>query len=145
MDLLVKLEQDKLQILKVSFEKSLLESRITWLEAGDKNTIFFHKFIEHCRIINSIWALKNDDGILVKEQVEISQVAHSHFKSYYIVDGNFSVSDQIKVIMEFPKLFTDVEGDEIFMSIPLLELKGVIMASTRSKILGPNEWTMELF
>ena len=77
--------------------------------------------------------------------MEISQVAHLHFKSYYNVDGNFSVNDQIKVIMEFPKLSTDVEGDDIFMSIPLLELKGIIMASARSKIPGPNEWTMELF
>ena len=71
MDLLLKLEQEKVEILKVSFEKARLESRITWLEVGDKNTKFFHKFVEHRRNINSIWALKNKEGKIVKEQGEI--------------------------------------------------------------------------
>ena len=41
-------------------------------EAGYKNTKVFHNYVEHRRNINSIWALKNVDGLLVKGQVEIS-------------------------------------------------------------------------
>ena len=58
MDLLLKLEQEKLKILKICSEKARLETKITWLEAGDKNTKFFHKYAEHRMNINSIWALK---------------------------------------------------------------------------------------
>ena len=64
---------------------------------------------------------------------------------FFIIRGNFSVSDQLKVINEYPRLFSEVEGDEIFKPIPLLELKGVIMASARSRSPSPEGWTVALF
>ena len=95
----------KLNVLNISFEKSRLKRRITWLQAGDKNTKIFHTFVEHCRNINSIWAMENKDGKIVEDQLEITQTVHTHFESYYSSYGNFSVMEQIKVIKEFPRLF----------------------------------------
>ena len=51
----------------------------------------------------------------------------------------------MKVVKEYPRIFEEEEGDELFKTILFPELKEVIMASTRSNIPGPNGWTMELF
>ena len=58
---LIKLEVEKINLLRISDEKARLNSHITWLEARDKNTKNFHKFAEHRRNINTIWSL-NDSG-----------------------------------------------------------------------------------
>ena len=72
-------------------------------------------------------------------------MVHSHFDSYYRENCSISVRDEIKVIKEFLRIFSKAEGDEIFHPIMLLELKGAIISSPRSKILVPDGWTMEVF
>jgi hypothetical protein len=43
---LVFLENHKMEILILEEETWRLRSRATWLKSGDKNTNFFHKFVE---------------------------------------------------------------------------------------------------
>ena len=73
--------------------------------------------------ISYFWA-PNDGPSSGPKRVEIQKPN----AKFFIIRGNFYVSDQLKVIKEYPRLFSEVEGDEIFNPIPLLELKRVIMA-----------------
>ena len=66
---------------------------ITWLEVGDKNSFFFHKFPKHCRNIKSIWELKNDEGLQILEMGRLQQMDFSHFETLYKDGGNISVKD----------------------------------------------------
>ena len=78
-------------------ETVCLKSKITWLEAGDKNTKCFHKLVEHQCNINSIWELKNDEVFLISKQGGL-QMDFPHFESLFKDGGNISVREQINVI-----------------------------------------------
>ena len=45
-----------------------LKSMVVWLEVGDCNTKFFHKFSNQRRITNYIWELKNENGYTINDQ-----------------------------------------------------------------------------
>ena len=57
----------------------------------------------------------------------------SHFETLYKDGGNILAKDQIMVIKEYPILFSEEEGDDIFLPSSMDELKEAIKASTRSK------------
>ena len=113
MTALVSLEQEKIIILRISYEKSRLKRNITWLEPGDKNTIFFRKYVEHRRNIHSIWELKND-GLHILDKEELESLVSSHFESHFQEGDKISVRYQIQVIKEYPIFSSQVEGDDIF-------------------------------
>ena len=66
------------------------------------------------------------DGRIVKDQVCIVKEAHSCFKSYYSAHGKFSVLEQLKVVKDYPRLFSEEEGDELYKPVQMVELKAVI-------------------
>ena len=131
-------EAKKLNILRVAFQKSRLKCRITWLEGGDKNSKFFHHYVEHHQNINSIWSLKNVAGISLNDQNEISQVTHDHFESFYKASDKTNVRAQINIVKEYPRLFSEEEGDAVFNPISIQELKIVIIFAVRSKSPRPD-------
>ena len=57
----------------------------------------------------------------------------SHLETLYKDGGNIPVRDQIMVIKEYPILFSEEEGDDIFLSVSMDELNEAIKALTRSK------------
>ena len=66
---LLELESKKDDILRKEEESTRLKSRDLWIEAGDNNTKFFHRFASHRRNQNTIWDIKNVEGnkVLHKE------------------------------------------------------------------------------
>ena len=52
------------EILLKNEEKLRLKSRATWLEAGDRNAKFFHKFASFRGNLNSIWEISDENGDL---------------------------------------------------------------------------------
>ena len=68
------------------------------MEVGDKNVKFFQKYVEHLKNLNTIWSLKNEDGLQISDQENLSQLVHSHFESHYKEGSSISARDQIKVI-----------------------------------------------
>ena len=63
---LIKYLERKKEMLLDNEEKILiLKNRGLWLEAGDKNSNYFHNYASHRRNINTICEIKNWEGILV--------------------------------------------------------------------------------
>ena len=56
-----------------------------------------------------------------------------------------SIVDQIYVIKEFTRFFSDEEGVTITSWITLKEVKMALNGFARSKRAGPYGWTVELF
>ena len=101
-DLLLGLEKQKSSILQIEYEKAKLSSRMIWLEAGDSNCKFFHNYAKHRRNVNFIWAVKSEAGMTIKDQEGIARAAHEYFKSYYSVERNILILDQLRVVKEYP-------------------------------------------
>lgn len=55
--------ENKQKILSIEEATWQLKSRAIWLQEGDKNTKFFHIFTNKRREANSIWEIKNEEGI----------------------------------------------------------------------------------
>ena len=70
-EMLMNLEEEKLNILKLYVVKWILKCWVTWLEAGDKNTKFFHNYVEHCCNSNSILELKSGHGVNILEHEDL--------------------------------------------------------------------------
>jgi hypothetical protein len=60
------LEYKKRKFLEDKEVKWRLKSRDTWLELGDENTKYFHKFSNHWKNINTIWEMTNEEGVVVR-------------------------------------------------------------------------------
>ena len=65
---------------KIEEEELRQKSRCLWLKAGDKNTSFFHNNIKLRRAGNQIDKIL-DEGKEIREQEEIKEATHNHFKS----------------------------------------------------------------
>ena len=59
------LEKKKEKLLAIEEKELRLKSRAIWLEAGDKNSKFFHNYDSHKRNINTLCEIKNQEGRLV--------------------------------------------------------------------------------
>ena len=80
---LVNIQVDRARIL-LQFEKTWrLKIHAVWLEAGDNNTKFFHRFANQRRISNSIWELKNQGGLVLSKEDFIKEEAVSYFQGIY--------------------------------------------------------------
>ena len=60
-----------------------LKSRITWVEMGDANTKYFHSVASACRNQNAIWALKDDEGAWVEDEVELKELGVRYFSNIF--------------------------------------------------------------
>lgn len=85
------LKKRKENILKIKEETTRLKSRAIWLNNGDKNTRFFHKFTEGRRKVNTIWELKDSKGNSINTQFDIKMEALNYFRDLYSDTGSDDV------------------------------------------------------
>ena len=90
-----------------------LKRRIKWTELGDAKNKFFHSYASTLRNFNAIWALKNEEDVLVEGNGQLKELGVKHFSEIFKDEGNTRISDQLKVIHLFPTL-VDREEATIF-------------------------------
>jgi hypothetical protein len=56
-----------------------LKSKVTWSKEVDENTKFFHYFSNQRKKSNTIWEMKNEEGVMVSNFSKGVQ----HFQSIY--------------------------------------------------------------
>jgi hypothetical protein len=145
LNLLRSLKQRKDKILEMEESTWRLRSRAIWIEKGDKNTKFFHKYATHRRSQNTIWDISDEEGCTKSTDNDIKEITYKHFKSQFKEIGAEDTYNQIKVIKEVPRFFNDVESDEIGKPVTLKEVEEVVSKMPRDKSPGPDGWTHEIF
>jgi len=61
------------------------------------------------------------------------------------LDHNDDILNQLKVIQEVPRFFSEEDSDLVGRVIYLNELKFLVEGMAKDKSPGPNGWTHELF
>lgn len=54
-----------------------------WMKSGDKNTTFFHSKASQRLRRNSIVSLRNNDGVLCSDEVEVTGLLVSYYKQFF--------------------------------------------------------------
>lgn len=139
------LESRKLKILLTHEETWRLKSRAIWLNAGDLNTKFFHRYADSRRMHNAIWDLNDHGGRRIWGTDDLLGEATRHFHDYYCDPKNTSLAEQFKVIKEYPRMFNDEEGMDIFRDVTLQDVENTLHGFAKDKSPGPDGWTVEIF
>jgi len=119
-----------------------LKSRALWIEAGDKNTKYFHAFANQRRNVNSIWSLQNEEGCTVTTQIDLESAAYKHFHEFF-QETPSDINSQVDVACSLPRYFSASEAKTLELPITSVEIKGVLTHLASDKSLGPDGWPAE--
>jgi hypothetical protein len=143
--LVLEKEKRKLFLLKQEEETWRQKSRINWLASGDRNTKFFHAYANSRKQVNAIWDITKEDGSVVTSQQGIQKEAIGYFQNLFKAQENLTISNQLAVIKEYPRIFSEEEGLKVVEPVTLSELLATLKGFTVSKSPGPDGWTVEFF
>ena len=81
--MLKKMESKKDSLLLKEEKLMHLKSSALWLEVGDKNTKFFHRFSSHRKNINTIFEIRNSQGNMVRSFEEKAEAGVDFFQNIF--------------------------------------------------------------
>jgi len=139
------LEKKKQFFLKIEEISWKLKSRITWMKEGDKNTKLFHRFASKRRADNSIWQIKNEEGILLYSQEDIANEAVNYFKKAYKREDSREFNDILWGIGPYSNMFNEEDNERLFAEISEEELLAVMKSFKKDKCPGPDDWSIDIF
>ena len=82
-EVLIRLEGRRNTILLEREEAWRLKSRAIWLECGDENTKFFHAYARRRKAANTIWCLKDEEGLEHYDFEGKARCEVNHFESLF--------------------------------------------------------------
>lgn len=99
---LVDLESQRSKILLDWEETRRLKSRAIWLQVGDGNTIFFHKYANGRKANNTISQIPSALDQIANKHPQLAQLGISHFKQLLKAPQGTSLAELISVAGHFP-------------------------------------------
>jgi hypothetical protein len=68
-----------------------------------------------------------------------------YFQNVFKARDNISISDQLVVLRNYPRMFSEEEGSRLAEPVTLAEILKTLKGFKVSKSLGPDGWTAEFF
>jgi hypothetical protein len=103
-------EKRKLELLRQEEETWRQKSRVNWLATGDKNTKFFHAYASSRKQINTIWDITKEDGTIISNKLDLQKEVVDYFQNIFKAQTDLAISDQLAVLRNYLRLFTEEEG-----------------------------------
>ena len=105
---LFEMEGKGMHLLLMEEERWILKSQVIWLEHGNLNIKFFHQYANDRRVQYSIWEIKRDDGVMVRDYEEIEAKALKWLKNFIIfiqILGLRPLQTKWRLYNIFPNIF----------------------------------------
>jgi hypothetical protein len=103
------LEAERNKLLLAEEERWRLKSRATWIQCGDKNTKYFHRFSSYRRNKKHLWEVKDESDQVHYGQEAIKDEVLRFFSSFYQDTGKNLIEDQIASVRLFPRMVSEEE------------------------------------
>jgi hypothetical protein len=129
-------EQRKMTLLKQEEETWRQKSRVNWLAAGDRNTNFFHAYANSRKQLNTIWDITKGDGTTITNSSDLQKEVGTYFQNLFKAQGNLVITDQLAVLRNYPRMFSEEEGSRIADPVSLAEVLKTLKGFKCSKSLG---------
>ena len=105
----------------------------------------FHKFANHQRVVNDVWDVENELGVVVSSRRELAQVARIHFRHIFNDPKTSIIESHLKLLEVFPRLAMEDDNSRMGCAITLEEIEIVLKVRAKDKSSGPDGWTVEFF
>ena len=139
------LENKKDSLLAKEKQLMRLKRRALWLEVGDKNTIFFHRFASHRKSINTICEIRNKKGRMVRSFEDKVEAGVDFFQNIFNKPDGFPIQEILEVLGIFPRMIIEEKNEELTKEIFEEEIRHILHTFQKGKILGPNGFTLEIY
>eukprot|EP00253_Pinus_taeda_P001787 PITA_01787 len=120
------------------------KSRALWLQAGDKNTSFFHKHAEARKQFKSVKEIHHQ-GVVVKDFEEIKRAAHSYFKDLYSAPDEPPLDPQIYPMNLIPNCVQDPTNAMLMAPISMKDLRSALDSMEPDKAPGPDGFPVRFY
>ena len=121
-----------------------VKSRMLWLQAGDKNTTFFHKQAQARKIYNSINEIQTQ-GQVIKDFRGIKEAAHGFFKTLYSAPDLEPVDPNSYPLSKIPNLISDEDNLLLNNPVSIREIKKSLYKMDPDKAPGPDGFTARFY
>lgn len=105
-------------------------ARANWLRLGDKNTVFFHKFVSARRHMNQISRLDDENGYEVMDDNRIGEVASQYFQTLFTFEA---VGDASHILSSIKVSINSSINDKLMTPFTVKEVYDAL------KTMGPTK------
>jgi exonuclease III len=122
-----------------------LKSRSLWLEAGDRNTSYFHRQFKARLSRNHISEITTNEGKLCKGIDQIKAVVVSHFQQLYSKENDDNEEGYKEFLTNIPALVTEEDNIALLSPTSEEELSKIIWSMDPDKVPGPDGLTVHFY
>ena len=115
------------------------------MASGDRNTKKIHAYASSRKQIKTILDITKGDGTIISNSSDLQKEAVEYFQDMFKEHDNLAITDQLVVLRNFPRMFSEEEGNTIIEPVSLVEIMKTLKDFKSSKIPRPNGWTIDLF
>eukprot|EP00253_Pinus_taeda_P026516 PITA_26516 len=133
---IVEIEAQRAKILLAQEETWRLRSRAIWLQVGDGNAKFFHKFENRRKASNTIWQLPSEDGRLANSHAILSNLGISDFIKMFKSPPGATLLDIIRLVGHFPRFLKPDSMEDLTKPVTLGEFESTLKWFKRDRSLG---------
>ena len=126
-------------------ENLCLKSRSLWLQAGDKNSAYFHRQCWLRISRNHISDLISSEGEVIKGQVELKQVANSNFHQLFSEDGVSDNASKHEFLSYIPPMVSTKTNAGLIKPFSEQDVVEVIWGMEPDKAPGPDGFSIHFY
>ena len=120
-------------------------SRVKWLQEGERNTKFFHNSVLQNRNKSRIHKLKKMAVRKVESRKKIEEVITQHFSDILTEDGGDRRRAINRITDMIPRTVTRENNEMLLKSVSMQEVEEVIHQMAIGKAPGPDGFTLNFF
>lgn len=118
------------------------QSRVQWLQLGDKNTAFFHNSLMHLQSRNRIHRLTNEEGVTITDPQEIGKLVVSYYERLLTATPT-ALPEHITSI--YPNTISDASRLIASLLIINEDIKNALFSIPDNKSPGPDGYNALFF
>ena len=119
------------------------KSHALWIQARDNNPKLFHNFSNLRINLNSIWEIKNEEGVLVSSFQEKAEAGASFFEALFKDPTGCQIQETLKVVTNLPSILSDEMNQALSAEVMKPKVGATLSSMQSDKSPGPDGFTMD--
>jgi hypothetical protein len=88
--------------------------------------------------INTIWDITKEDRTIISNKIDLQKEVVNYFHNIFKAQNDLAISNQLAVLRNYPRLFTEEEGIRLVDLVTLAEILTTLKGFKHSKSPGSD-------